>query len=220
MATTKTKVRTPVIRAAYVSLAKPNKDDKFAITGIYDRNTADETDKQAMKNLIHLAESTLREAVKDLPADYTVSNWLKGQRGAFNFPFRMGGEAGVPWLNKPEFMGKIIINMSSKVKRADDGSIEFGEVGCCNTHGVQYDPAKEPSLIYSGCYCLANVVAFAYNQKSKGVSFGLQSVMKVKDGEPLASGFDAANDFSDVKGKYATDTDNSAEFGDAADDFI
>lgn len=221
MATTKTKVRTPLVRVNYVSLAKVNKDGKFAITGIYDRNTASDDDKQAMKNLIHLAESTLREAVKDLPADYTVSNWLKGQRGAFNYPFRMGGEPGVPWLAKPEHLGKIIITMSSKPKfsETDPNVIEYGAVGCCNAHGVSYEPKEAPQVIYSGCYCLATVTAFAYNKKTKGVSFGLQSVRKIRDGEPLASGFNAEDDYADVKGE-APDTDNSAEFGNDADDFI
>ena len=54
--------------------------------------------------------------------------------------------------------------------------------------------------IYPGCYCRATVVAFAYDVKgNKGVSFGLNNVQKVREGEPLGSFSRAEDDFDEVE---------------------
>jgi ssDNA-binding protein len=45
----------------------------------------------------------------------------------------------------------------------------------------------EPSKIYAGAYAKASVNAFAYSQKgNNGVSFGLNAVQLVKDGDPIS----------------------------------
>lgn len=52
---------------------------------------------------------------------------------------------------------------------------------------------------YSGMWARASVQAFAYDNASKGVAFGLRNVQKIKDGEPLGGGrVDPAADFSPV----------------------
>lgn len=51
--------------------------------------------------------------------------------------------------------------------------------------------------VYSGCYCRGVIVAYAFNNKSKGVAFFLNSLMKTDDGERLG-GFEAsADDYDD-----------------------
>lgn len=53
--------------------------------------------------------------------------------------------------------------------------------------------------IYSGCYCRFSITAYAYDQGGgKGVNFGLQNVMFVRDGERLDERTDAAEDFGDL----------------------
>jgi len=51
----------------------------------------------------------------------------------------------------------------------------------------------EPRLLYPGCWCIAQVHAYAWEFKNdkgavlkRGVSFGLDNVQKVKDDEPIA----------------------------------
>jgi hypothetical protein len=53
--------------------------------------------------------------------------------------------------------------------------------------------------VYSGCYARVSINAFAYNVKGKkGVSFGLNHVQKVADGEFLGGRSRAEDDFEPV----------------------
>jgi len=56
----------------------------------------------------------------------------------------------------------------------------------------------DPSEIYSGVYALVNVTAKAYTKPKLGVTFYLNHVQKVKDGEPLAGGGPAAETVFDA----------------------
>ena len=53
-------------------------------------------------------------------------------------------------------------------------------------------------LIESGDYVRVSVNTFAYDNKSKGVSFGLNAVQLVRKGEPLGSSFNVNNAFEDL----------------------
>lgn len=47
-------------------------------------------------------------------------------------------------------------------------------------------PIIDPTAFYSGCYARAEIHAFAYDRNGKrGVSFGLDNLQKLRDGEPL-----------------------------------
>lgn len=47
-------------------------------------------------------------------------------------------------------------------------------------------PILDQSEVYSGCYARVSINAFAFDiQGNKGVSFGLNNVQKLADGEPL-----------------------------------
>jgi len=51
---------------------------------------------------------------------------------------------------------------------------------------AQVQPIIEESQFYSGCYAIANVNFFAYEQKGNvGIGCGLNNVQKRRDGEPL-----------------------------------
>jgi len=50
--------------------------------------------------------------------------------------------------------------------------------------------------VYSGMYARVSINAFAYSfQGSKGVSFGLNNVQKLRDGEAFAGASRASDDF-------------------------
>lgn len=58
----------------------------------------------------------------------------------------------------------------------------------------------EPRHFYAGCYAIASVVAFAYNQAGNmGVSLSLQNLMKVADGDSLSGRTSAEADFASVE---------------------
>lgn len=64
---------------------------------------------------------------------------------------------------------------------------------------------------YSGCYAVAGVNAYAWTHETggKGVSFGLQNVMKIKDGESFSSRPNAQEQFKEFAAEG--DEDSSDE---------
>lgn len=97
-------------------------------------------------------------------------------------PFRDGDEKE----DKPGYEGMTYIKATSKVKP-----------------DIMSYPDKdhlEPSDAYAGCYARASVRAFAYDTKgNRGVSFMLQNVQKIKDGERFNGRKSGANDFEDAE---------------------
>ena len=62
------------------------------------------------------------------------------------------------------------------------------------------NPIMDQSEIYSGCYANVAVNFFPYLfQGKKGIGAGLGNVQKVSDGEPLAGGRTAQQDFTPVE---------------------
>lgn len=51
---------------------------------------------------------------------------------------------------------------------------------------------------YPGCFARAFVHAFAYDNKGKGVSFGLDGIQKLQDGEPLGAGGSVADLYDEL----------------------
>jgi len=51
-----------------------------------------------------------------------------------------------------------------------------------------FEPITDTTAVYSGCFCYVNVTFYAYNHKTggKGIAVGLNDIVKIQDGEPLA----------------------------------
>lgn len=61
-------------------------------------------------------------------------------------------------------------------------------------------PCADPSEVYGGCFVKASVTAFAYDTNgNKGVSFALNNVWKIRDGEPFGSRRNAEEEFGNVE---------------------
>lgn len=72
----------------------------------------------------------------------------------------------------------------------------------------------EPSLVYPGCWVIASVRPFPYTSPSKGISFGLQNIMKVADDDPFGSQpAEATDEFAEI-----LDSSGDAESLFASDD--
>lgn len=72
------------------------------------------------------------------------------------------------------------------------------------------DPIIEATEFYSGCYAIASVRPYAYDQAgNRGVAFGLVNLQKVGDGEPLGSRSRPEDDFAPIEaGETTKDTNN------------
>ena len=87
----------------------------------------------------------------------------------------------------PENEGHYLLNARSKKK-----------VGLVDR---DRQPILDASEVYSGCWAHVSVTSFAYNNESKGVSFCLNNIMKVRDDEPFGGGSSSPDeDFADIEG--------------------
>jgi hypothetical protein len=73
-------------------------------------------------------------------------------------------------------------------------------------------PIDDEAALYAGCYVRLSVSPYAFDNKMKGVGIGLNNVMFVKDGPPLAGGVDAAEDFGEFESN--SDIDDTSDFDD------
>lgn len=100
-------------------------------------------------------------------------------------------------------------NLKSPFRDQGDMEYEGYEKGCIFVRatskqkpgvvGLDAKTPLEPADFYPGCYARATVNAFAYEAKgNKGVSFGLQNVQKLEDGDPLGGRSRPDQDFEPV----------------------
>lgn len=84
----------------------------------------------------------------------------------------------------PEYAGHMYMAISAKQR---PGVVD-----------LDLNPVLDPMQVYSGCYARVSMGAFAYSTSgNKGVSFGLNNVQFIRDGEPLGGRTRAEDDFDD-----------------------
>lgn len=102
--------------------------------------------------------------------------------------------------------GKIPANIKlplrdGDVEREDDPNFEgcfFLNASSTRKPGIvdrSLEPIMSKDEFYSGCYGRAALNFYAYNVNSKGIAAGLNNLQKLEDGEPLAGGSSAEEDF-------------------------
>lgn len=91
----------------------------------------------------------------------------------------------------PECKGCYVINVSSKqAPKILDASLK---------------EITDPAAVYSGCYGLASINFYGYNNRKKGIGAGLRGIVKLHDGEPLGGNVCTTADFEDAIKDYAPD---------------
>ena len=165
-------------RISYAKIFKPEKND---LSGKEEYSCMVLIPKSDTKTV-----SALKQAIKTA---------IKGRFGdkqpnGIRIPLRDGdktGDGGVP-------------------SGAEAGKAPYGDhyfINCKNTRQPAIVDQKrrdilDPNQIVSGDYVRGSVNAFGYDNKSKGVSFGLNAVQLVRKGDPLGSSFNAQNAFEDL----------------------
>lgn len=102
------------------------------------------------------------------------------------------------------------------IDRADDPAYE-------NCYFINANSTRKPAIVdrdlnpitdrdefYSGCYGRASLNFYAYNISSKGIAAGLNNLQKLEDGDRLAGGSSAEEDFG---GTNAIDFDSDDPLG-------
>ncbi len=152
----------------------------------------EDTDLKELKRAAHNA------AVEKHGKDKT--KWPK----KFKMPFRSGDEERE---GQPEYAGSIFITASSK---------ERPQVVDAKLQPI----TKEDQSFYAGCYARASLIAFCYDQMgNQGVSFALQNVQKLKDGEKLSGRRNAVDEFEEFEDEDGGDDESNYSKKDDDEDY-
>lgn len=184
----KTQITTGKVRFSYVHAFEPHMDqsgnEKYSVTLLIPKR-----DKQTLAKIEAAIENAKKNFKEKNPGKKLPSNLNTTLHDGDGEKVN-GGEYG------PECKGCMVMTVSSKNKPV----IVYADK----------TPMTEPTELYSGCYGRAVINFYVYNTSgSIGVSAGLNGLMKLEDGEPLA-------------GAIITDADWDDDFDDfdAEDDFL
>lgn len=170
-----TRVVTGKVRLSYVHIfepytSDPEKEARYSVTILIPKSDKSTMDK------IRAAEQAAKE---------------EGKASKFNgkIPTNLSsiihdGDEEADLDKNPEYAGHYYMAMSSKQR---PGVVD-----------LDLNPILDSTAVYSGCYARVAINAFAYNTAGKkGVSFGLNNVQFVEDGEPLGGRSRPEDDFAD-----------------------
>lgn len=175
------KVLTPEVRLSYCNLVTPRKINE---------NDPNEKAKYSVTLLIPKTETAV---IADINASIqaaeqaSISTLWGGFRPQYD-PIIHDGDGvkkdGTPYGD--ECRGCWVLNASTTTKPQV-------------VHQSNINTELAPQDIYSGMYARVTIRFYGYNNKSKGIACGLGNVMKTRDGEPLAGGSTAAQDFAGLE---------------------
>lgn len=171
-----TTVVSPFFRVSFPNVLKPkrndlNGQDEYSLVALFPY-------KKGSKEMKEM-EAAVEIAIKEKWGDKRPSN--------LRSPFRDQAERAKDGkLPDGHVEGHVFVNMKNKQKP-----------GLVNQENQDIIDSSE---FYSGCYARAQVRAFAYDNKgNRGVSFSLQNIQKVKDGDPLSGRMKAQDAFAPVE---------------------
>lgn len=170
---TATKVVTGKVRLSYVHLFEKHQSHENAEPKHSTVILVPKTDTATIAK-IEAAQKAALENGKSKFGGTIPKNWKN--------TFRDGDEEGDLERN-PEYAGHMFMTVSNKQRPS--------------VVDRQLNPILDPTEVYSGCYARVSLNAFAFNTSgNKGVSFGLNHVQKLEDGEALGNITKAEDDFT------------------------
>jgi hypothetical protein len=167
-----TKVVTGKVRFCYVNVFEP--------TALNDGDTP----KYNICILIPKSDTKTLEAIRNAveAAKIAGKSKLADKNGkipsTIKLPLRDGDEER---SDDPAYEGMMFINANSTRKPT--------------VVDKDLNPIMSQEEFYSGCYGRASINFYAFNVQSKGIAAGLQNLQKLEDGEMLAGGSTAEEDF-------------------------
>ena len=170
-------------RISYAKIFKPEKND---LSG---------KDEYSCMILIPKSDTQTVTAIKQAIKFAIKGKWGDKQPNGVRIPLRDGDKSG------SGNGGPIGVPSGAQAGQAPYGDHYF--LNCKNTQRFKIVDQKRREFmdedgIVSGDYVRVSINAFAYDNKSKGVSFGLNGVQLVRKGEPLGSSFNVQNVFQDI----------------------
>ncbi|MGV8846404.1 DUF2815 family protein [Tessaracoccus sp.] len=171
-----TKVITGKARTSYCHVLEaysnsPDQAPKFSTVLLIPKS-----DKTTMKKLREAQANALKNGEKTVFKGKIPANWGDTIHD---------GDEDADLERNPEYAGCWYLSVSAKTR---PGVVDQA-----------LNPITDTTEMYSGCYVRASLNAFAYSQSgNKGVSFGLNNIQKMADGEPLGGRSRAEDDFEEL----------------------
>jgi hypothetical protein len=171
-----TKVVTGVVRLSYVHVFEPwsNSEDqpeRYSVTLLIPK-----TDKATLNAIKKAQEAALEQGKSKVFSGKIPANWKSTLHD---------GDEEADLEKNPECAGHMMMAVASKTK---PGVVDRN-----------LNPIIDSTEIYSGCYARVSINAFPYNTSgNRGVSFGLNHIMKWADGDYLGGRSRAEDDFADI----------------------
>lgn len=172
-----TKVVTGKIRLSYTHLFEPfsnieGQEPKYSCVLLIPK-----TDKATIAKLRKAQQAALENSKDKLFKGKVPANWKDTIHD---------GDTEADLDRNPEYAGHLYMSVSSKTK---PGVVDRN-----------VNPVLDSTEVYSGCFARVSINAFAYSQAgNKGVSFGLNHVQKLADGDFLGGRSKAEDDFDSVE---------------------
>lgn len=172
------KVLTPEFRVSFPHVFEKHtgfkgQEPKYSIAMLFDKKT----DLKELKRAAYNATVEKWGPKEDWPAGLRT-------------PFR-DGDRDPKKAGKAEYKNVIFVSATSKQKPE--------VVGNLRVDGQFPHIEKDSGDFYAGCYARATLIAFAYDTGANiGVSFSLQNVQKLRDGQNLSGRKTANDEFDDV----------------------
>lgn len=181
-----TKVITGTVRLSYAHLFEPfsfneDQEPKFSVVLLIPKK-----DKTTLKKIKAAQQAALEMGKASKFNGKIPANWSNTLRD---------GDEEKDLEDNPEFAGHYFMTVSAKTR---PGIVD---------RDVQ--PILDSTEVYSGCYARASINAFPYSVSgNKGVSFGLNHIQKIEDGDPLGGRSNAEDDFAEFAGESDDDDDD------------
>lgn len=164
MAENKRKVVTGEVRLSYARLITPKKNDReqdvWSTVILIDKG-----DKATLARLRAAAQVALDEGIAN-------GKLRKGTTLKNGWSTMKDGDDRDDLDEAPEYAGHFYMNVNA-----------YRRPGVVDRHK---DPITDERDIYSGCYARVSLTAYAFKtDQNKGITFGLENVQKLRNGDPL-----------------------------------
>lgn len=182
------KVITGKVRLSYCHLMEPRQRNPKEEAKYSTALIIPKSDKVTLKALRAAEEAAIAEGLasrKFTQREVDLGAKTQGAKG-LSASIIKDGDEDADLDKNPEYEGSWYMNVSAGTRRP--GIIDR-----------QREPITDKSEVYSGCYARVSITAFPYDRDgNKGVSFGLNHVQKLADGEPFGSFTRAEDDFDEL----------------------
>jgi len=172
-----TKVVTGRVRLSYVHVFEPyawdpDDDPKYSTVILIPKS-----DKATIKKLRDAQQAALENGKSKFRNGKIPANWSDTIKD---------GDTDADLERNPEYRGHLYMTVNAKAK---PGVVDR-----------DLNPILDSTEIYSGVYARVSINAFAYSTRgNEGVSFGLNHIQKLADGDFLGGRSRAEDDFGDLE---------------------